>query len=223
MEFTPVWGALGESTNLADQWTEYSSTGANLPLSVYDIPSASTVLYLAGCGGGGGGGGGDGGWNKPGEGGGGGSWNSLRLERGVDIPGSVTQITVQSERVGSPTGIGGEPGSKETDGKPGHDIVFRNGSDNSEILRCAGGRLGRLAYGSFYNRDSVGYGPGDLGFSARLFKGGQNTPPSASVGAANGAPGNGPGGGGAGGGGGTGGSAGTGGWGAAGYAAIKAV
>jgi hypothetical protein len=101
--------------------------------------------------------------------------------------------------------------------------VFRNGTDNSEILRCAGGRLGRLAYGSFYNRDSVGYGPGDLGFSARLFKGGQNTPPSASVGAANGAPGNGPGGGGAGGAGGTGGSAGTGGWGAAGYAAIKAV
>ncbi|BAP98791.1 hypothetical protein [Mycobacteroides abscessus] len=223
VEFTPVWGALGESTNLADQWTEYSPTGSNLPLSVYDIPSASTVLYLAGCGGGGGGGGGDGGWNKPGEGGGGGSWNSLRLERGVDIPVSVTQITVQSERVGSPTGIGGEPGSKETDGKPGHDIVFRNGTDNSEILRCAGGRLGRLAYGSFYNRDSVGYGPGDLGFSARLFKGGQNTPPSASVGAANGAPGNGPGGGGAGGAGGTGGSAGTGGWGAAGYAAIKAV
>ncbi|WP_394334194.1 glycine-rich domain-containing protein [Mycobacteroides abscessus] len=223
VEFTPVWGALGESTNLADQWTEYSSTGSNLPLSTYDIAAASTVLYLAGCGGGGGGGGGDGGWNKPGEGGGGGSWNSIRLERGVDIPWSVTQITVQSERVGSPAGIGGEPGTKETDGKIGHDIVFRNGTDNSELLRCAGGRLGRLAYGSFYNRDSVGYGPGDLGFSARLFKGGPNTAASPSAGAVNGAPGNGPGGGGAGGGGGTGGSAGTGGWGAAGYAAIKAV
>lgn len=223
VEFTPVWGALGESTNLADQWTEYSSTGSNLPLSTYDIAAASTVLYLAGCGGGGGGGGGDGGWNKPGEGGGGGSWNSIRLERGVDIPWSVTQITVQSERVGSPAGIGGEPGTKETDGKIGHDIVFRNGTDNSELLRCAGGRLGRRAYGSFYNRDSVGYGPGDLGFSARLFKGGPNTAASPSAGAVNGAPGNGPGGGGAGGGGGTGGSAGTGGWGAAGYAAIKAV
>ncbi|MDM2398175.1 hypothetical protein PP613_03975 [Mycobacteroides abscessus] len=223
VEFAPVWGALGESTNLADQWTEYSSTGVDLPLATYNIPGNSTVLYLAGCGGGGGGGGGDGGWNKPGEGGGGGSWNSIRLERGVDIPASVSQITVQSERVGSPTGIGGEPGTKETDGKPGHDIVFRNGTDNSEILRCVGGRLGRLAYGSFYNRDSVGYGPGDLGFSARLFKGGQNTAASPSVGAVNGAPGNGPGGGGAGGGGGTGGNAGTGGWGAAGYAAIKAI
>lgn len=223
VEFTPVWGALGESTNLAAQWTEYSSTGSNLPLATYDIPATSTVLYLVGCGGGGGGGGGDGGWNKPGEGGGGGSWNRLRLERGVDISAGVTQITVQSERVGSPAGIGGEPGTKETDGKIGHDIVFRNGTDNSELLRCAGGRLGRLAYGSFYNRDSVGYGPGDVGFSARLFKGGPNTAASPSVGAVNGAPGNGPGGGGGGGGGGTGGSAGTGGWGAAGYAAIKAV
>lgn len=223
VEFTPVWGALGESTNLAAQWTEYSSTGSNLPLATYDIPATSTVLYLVGCGGGGGGGGGDGGWNKPGEGGGGGSWNRLRLERGVDISAAVTQITVQSERVGSPAGIGGEPGTKETDGKIGHDIVFRNGTDNSELLRCVGGRLGRLAYGSFYNRDSVGYGPGDVGFSARLFKGGPNTAASPSVGAVNGAPGNGPGGGGGGGGGGTGGSAGTGGWGAAGYGAIKAV
>lgn len=222
VELAPVWGALGESTNLAAQWTEYSSVGTNLPLQTYNIPTDSTILYLAGCGGGGGGGGGDGGWGKPGEGGGPGQWNTLRLERGVDISGAVTTLTVQSERTGSPTGIGGNPGNKESNGTVGHDIVFRNGADNSEILRCVGGRFGRLAYGGFYNRDSVGYGAGDLGFAARLFKGGGNTT-SRSGGGGAGDPGTAPGGGGGGGAGGTVGRAAAGGWGAAGYAAIKAT
>lgn len=222
VEFTPAWGALGEAPNLSTQWTDYSSTSTSLPEHLYDIPAASLHLWLAGVGGGGGGGGGDAGWNKPGEGGGPGAWNGRRLERGVDIPMGVTQIMVRSERAGSPSGSGGGPGNKEANGEVGHDIVFRSWPDGTELMRCAGGRLGRLAYGSFYNRDPIGYGPGNFAFGGRLFLGGANTAATPSVGAQPGQPGNRPGGGGAGGGGGTGGYAGSGGWGAAGYAAIKA-
>lgn len=222
VEFTPAWGALGEAPNLAEQWTDYSSTGTNLPVSYYNIPGTSQFLWLAGAGGGGGGGGGDGGWNKPGEGGGGGAWGGRKLERGVDIGSGVTQIRVCSEKAGVAGAIGGEPGGKETDGKVGHDIVFRSWPDGAILLTCAGGRLGRLAYGSFYNRDPIGYGPGNFAFGGRLFLGGANTEATPAVGGQTGQSGNRPGGGGAGGGGGTGGNAGSGGWGAPGYAAIKA-
>ncbi|ANO03594.1 glycine-rich domain-containing protein [Mycobacteroides immunogenum] len=218
VELTPVWGALGEQL-LTSAWTDYTLTDA---IQDHTISSDSRFLDLVGCSPGGGGGGGDGGFNKPGEGGSPGQWVGRRIERGVDIPWSVTTLSI---RPGGP-GLGAS--SRESDGGAGGGFNYRQagirpligytplGADvQSWLLESQFGDGGRLAYGGFFNRDPVGYGPGNFAFGGRLFIGGAN--------AAMDQLGIGPGGGGGGGHGGTFGNAAGGRNGGPGFVAIRAV
>lgn len=207
VEFTPTWGALGESM-LPSAWTDYAAPGSY----VYTAPADWVYLDVVGIGAGGGGGGGDGGWNLPGEGGRRGQWNGKRITRGVDCPMGTTQFGLVV-----PQGGAGAPG-KEQNGVDGDPVVvaYATGpSTTQEVFRATGGPRGRLAYGSFYNRDPVGQAAGDFAFGARLFPGGGS--------AARDQVGKAPGGGGGGGRGGAGGSASGGQYGGYGFCAIKAV
>ncbi|WJR32416.1 hypothetical protein P3F83_18060 [Mycobacteroides immunogenum] len=177
VELQPAWGALGEQL-LTSAWIDYTLTDA---IQSYAIPSDSRFLDLVGCPPGGGGGGGGGGFNKPGEGGFPGQWVGRRIERGVDIPWSVTTLSI---RPGGP-GLGAS--GRESDGGAGGGFNYRQagirpligykppGADGqSWLLESQFGDGGRLAYGGFFNRDPVGYGPGNFAFGGRLFIGGAN-------------------------------------------------
>lgn len=233
IELAPIWGALGEELP-PNPWADFHFVADGPQWNNYEIPSDSRFLYLVGCPPGGGGGGGDGGWGKPGEGGSPGTWVGRRLERGVDIPWSVSKLLVRNGPYSYlKPGIGSA--GKENDGWAGGGFNYREltsdwplvdylvGDTGVRALVGRPGNGGRLAYGNFYNRDPVGYGPGNFAFGGRLFIGGANTATPPGVGAGRGYDGNTPGGGGSGGSGGSGGNAGGGGNGGAGFVAIKAT
>lgn len=235
IELVPVWGALGEELP-PNPWVDFPFVPDATRGTVYNIPTDSRYLHLVGCTPGGGGGGGDGGWGLPGEGGRPGAWVGRRLERGVDIPWSVTTLFVGNDGATGFMGPGKGAAGKEADGWAGGGFNYREVTtdwplvsylpgDGTEVRLLVGrpGNGGRLAYGNFYRWDAVGYGPGNFAFGGRLFLGGASTATPPNVGAGRGYDGASPGGGGSGGSGGSGGNAGGGGNGGAGFVAIKAT
>ncbi|QWY82304.1 minor tail protein [Gordonia phage Phishy] len=138
-----------------------TSTFTAVGVAMYPIPVWSRYIDLVGLGGGAGG---NGGGSFAGRGGRASSWASVTIERGVDIPWSVTSLSVV---VGDGGVRGNAFGGTGGDGNPSY--VQHSGAD---LMRSAGATA---VGGTGVDRTGDGVSPDTLAFAGSTYTGG---PPS---------------------------------------------
>lgn len=154
--------------------------------TTYTIPVWSRYVDIIILGAGGGGGGHAFGSVYGGQGGEAGTWKTLRLERGVDIPWTLTSISVT---IGGP-GSGGSGNSNGTAGNATTVTVTGVGT-----ITAAGGPGGRGTGTSPYGAQTAGLSPGNQSFQGGTYTGGTGGTTTSGNGNAASAPGAGGGGG----------------------------